>query len=196
MLGRRGALVLAIVNDSLVVAHPIAGGFTWTLASRLGQLLAKAESQFGPRDRSFTILGVEFRAGVPQLWFPGNCGHVIVQLGLPAMQEPNRAMFQLSHECVHLLDPAGGATNNLEEGVATYFGLEFMQSELGVNYSTGDPRYDAACTLVRTMLSVRGDAVKELRRLHGPLRSITARQILTVCSGINPSVAQQLASPF
>lgn len=188
--------MLAIVSDSLVVARPITGGFTWTLASRLGQMLRKAENQFGPRDKSFTIVGIEFRDGVPRVWFPGNCGHVVVQLGLTAMQDPNRAIFQLAHECVHLLDPASGTTNNLEEGVATHFSLEFMQSQLGVSYQTGDPKYDNACSLVRSLLAVRNDVVKELRRLHGPLRGITAQQISAVCSGLNSSIAQHLASPF
>jgi hypothetical protein len=150
------------VEENLIVAHPIAGGFTWTLASRLGSLLNEAECQYGPRNRNFTILGVEFREGVPQVWFPGNCGHVVVQLGLSAMQDPNIALFQLAHETVHLLDPEAGGTNNLEEGLATHFALGIMQS-LGVNYPTGDPRYNAACAFVRAMLTERPDAPKELR---------------------------------
>ena len=183
------------IDESLVVAHPVNGGFTWTLASRLGQFLVEAEYQFGLRNRSFTILGVEFRAGVPQVWFPGDCSNVVVQLGLPAMQEPNRAMFQLAHECVHLLDPAPGGTNNLEEGLATNFALEIMLS-LGVDYSTGDPKYDVAYALVRELLAERPATAKELRTLYGPWRSITDQQIAAACPGINPSLAQQLASLF
>jgi hypothetical protein len=99
---------LAIVNDALVVAHPIPNGFSWTMASRLGQMLGKVEATFGERDRTFTVLGIEFRDAVPQVWFPGNCGHIVIQLGLVAMQDSTRAMFQLAHECVHLLDPAPG----------------------------------------------------------------------------------------
>ncbi len=188
--------MLAIVSDNLVVAQPISGGFSWTLASRICQMITKAEAQFGARDRSFTVLGVEFRNGVPQVWFPGNCGHVVVQLGLSAMQDPNRALFQLAHECVHLLDPAPGATNNLEEGVATHFSLEFMQAELGLTYSTGDAKYDSACSLVRLLISTKSDSVRELRRLHGPLRGITTQQISGICPSLNAGTASQLANPF
>jgi hypothetical protein len=185
----------AEVDESLVVARPIAGGFTWTLASRLGALIVEVERQYGPRNRDFTILGVEFREGLPQLWFPGNCGHVIVQLGLLAMKDPNRALFQLAHECVHLLDPAAGGTNKLEEGLATHFALEVMQSQ-GVGYATGDPRHDAVCALVRSMLAGRPGAAKELRACCGPWKSVTSRQILAVCPGITPAVADLLVSPF
>lgn len=188
--------MLGIIEDSLIVARPITGGFSWTLASRLGQLLLRAEAQFGARDKSFSILGVEFQDATPKIWFPGNCGHVVVQLSLAAMQDPTRALFQLAHECVHLLDPAGGRTNNLEEGVATHYALEFAKTELGVAYSTGDQKYDRVCILARQMLSIRSDSVRELRRLCGPLRSITAANILEVCPGIALGFAQDLASPF
>jgi len=184
-----------VVDETLLVARPIDGGFTWTLASRLGDFLAQAERQLGPRNRTFTILGVEFREGVPKVWFPGNCGHVIVQLGVSAMQDSNRALFQLAHECVHLLDPSPGGTNKLEEGLATHFALEVMQS-LGVNYSTGDPKYDAACALVGEMLTGLPDAGRELRARYGPWKFITAQQIGEECSRILPELAQDLASAF
>jgi hypothetical protein len=47
-------------------------GFTWTLASRLGEMLHIAEEMFGPRDMQFTILGVDFKEGIPQTWYPGS----------------------------------------------------------------------------------------------------------------------------
>jgi hypothetical protein len=188
--------MLTIVTDQLLVARPITGGFSWTLPSRLGQMLARAEAQFGQRNQSFTILGIEFRDGGPQVWFPGNRDHVVVQLSLSAMQDLNRAMFQLAHECFHLLDPAAGGSNVLDEGVATHFSLEFMQSEFRLQYPTGDPKYDRACALVRRMLSLRGDSARELRRLHGPLRHITAPQIMTICPGLDSQFAQQLIEPF
>src|SRR5580700_8302970 len=111
------------------------------------------------------------------------------------MQDPNRALFQLAHECVHLLDPGAGGANNLEEGLATHFSLDFMQS-IGVNFTTSGPKYDAACALVRQMLTGRADAARELRSRYGPWRFTTDEQILAVCAGITPSVARLLAGPF
>jgi hypothetical protein len=188
--------VLTIISDTLVVAHPIPNGFSWTLASRLGQMLSKVETSFGQRDRTFTILGIEFHDGVPQLWFPGNCGHVVIQLGLTAMQDPSRAMFQLAHERVHLLDPAPGGTNNLEEGIATQFSLDFLQTECGVRYQTGDVRYDNAVSLVRSLVSAKTDAPRELRRKNGPWRGVSTEQIAALCPTLDHSIAEQLALSF
>lgn len=107
---------MATVHDKLIVARPLEGGFTWTLASRLGQMLRDVETLFGPRNPKFTILGIEFREGQPMIWFPGDCGHIVIQLGTSAMMDHDRALFQLAHECVHLLDPVKEA-NTLEEAL-------------------------------------------------------------------------------
>jgi hypothetical protein len=187
---------LAILSDDLIVAYPLPNGFTWTLASRLGQMLTKVELQFGQRNRSFTVLGIEFRDGVSQLWFPGNCGHVVIQLGLAAMQDPIRAKFQLAHECVHLLDPAPGGTNNLEEGIATQFSLDFLEAEFGIRYQTGNPKYDNACNLIRSLRAAKGDAAKELRRLHGTWRGISKQEIMAMCPSLDVEIADQLAATF
>jgi hypothetical protein len=187
--------MMAIIDDSLIYVRPIPNGFTYSLASRLGHMIAVAEQQFGPRDKSFTVLGVEFREGVPQSWFPGNCGHVVIQLGREAMQDTNRALFQLAHECVHLLDPHAGGTNKLEEGVAARFALNYMKS-IGVVYRNGDQRYDDPCALVDTVLGISADAIKSLRQSDGPLRNIRVEQIRQAFPNLNQQVATELAAPF
>ena len=50
------------IDSDLLVAQrlPDGSGYTWTLASRLGEMLHMAEELFGPRDCSYTILGIEF----------------------------------------------------------------------------------------------------------------------------------------
>ncbi len=127
--------MLTIIAGDLMVAHPLQPiGFTFTLSSRLGQMLQKAEELYGERDKSFTILGIEFKEGVPQIWFPGNCGNVIIQLGLRAMQDVNQALFQLAHECVHLLNPHAGNGNMLEEGLAVLFSVEFMRDSINIPF--------------------------------------------------------------
>src|SRR5688572_13854180 len=70
------------VERSLVVTTPLKAesGFTWTLASRMGRLLAEAEDEFGPRDPAYTPLGVEFEETGPRVWYPGSRKHVIIQL--------------------------------------------------------------------------------------------------------------------
>jgi hypothetical protein len=189
--------VLAIIDAGLVMARPLQpSGYTYTLASRLGQMLHQAEVEYGQRDRSYTLLGVEFRDGVPQVWFPENRKDVVVQLGLGAMQDPVIALFQLAHEVIHLLDPRPGAANYLEEGVAADFQQRFIRSVVGHELPSGDPNYDRARALLHQFTTLAPNAVRSLRQTHGPMRSVTEQQIVAAVPGVTPDLASQLASPF
>lgn len=75
-------------------------------------------------DYSYTILGTEFISAEPQIWYPGGerTKHIVVQLTLSAKDNMYDACYEMAHETIHLLAPTGGKnSNNLEEGVATYF---------------------------------------------------------------------------
>src|SRR5437763_957372 len=110
------------VADELLLSVKYPNGVnSYTLTTRLGQMLREAEARYGPRDQSFTILGVEFFVNGPLIWFPDDPKHVVVQLAAPSLAEPQRAYYQLAQEIVHLLDPCVGMANNLEEGIATDF---------------------------------------------------------------------------
>jgi hypothetical protein len=72
MIVLHSCLVLADPITCNLLANKFEGGFGWTLTSRLGDTLKLAESVYGKRDESWTILGVEFSSsGPPQLWYPG-----------------------------------------------------------------------------------------------------------------------------
>src|SRR5689334_1795982 len=58
---------MAQIEDWALIAQPLRVGFTWTLVSRLGEMLKEIEGLLGKRDQSFTILGIEFQAEGPQL---------------------------------------------------------------------------------------------------------------------------------
>jgi hypothetical protein len=125
----RGAELVQSLAPELFFATPIPNGYTWTLASRLGDMLSLAEELLGPRDPKYTILGVEIGPDIPRLWYPGNRHNVIVQLAPSAATNMARACYQLAHETVHLLAPnGGGPATNLEEAVACYFAGYFMKS--------------------------------------------------------------------
>jgi len=187
--------MMAIVDDSLVLARPIPNGYSFTLASRIYEILQKVENELGIRDKSYTFLGVEFREGVPQIWFPGNSDYVIIQLGSEAMQQPFLALYHLAHECVHLLDPHPGGTNVLEEGTATRFAHDYI-AQLGHHIGTGDKRYDDAHHLVEKLLRKRPNALKELRKVHGPLRSIKADHIRSISPDLEDQIIEDLAKKF
>jgi hypothetical protein len=70
------------------------GGYSWTLTSQLGELLAEAERRFGLRDTTWTPLGIEFCGEIPHLWYPGNRRQVSIILTDLARQEALHAEDQ------------------------------------------------------------------------------------------------------
>lgn len=189
---------MATVKDSLIIANPLPSGdgYTWTLASRLGEMIAYIEAQFGERDRSKTILGIEFCDSGPQTWFPGNRGHIVIQLGLSAKEDPVQALFQLAHESVHLLDPVVfGFATVLEEGLATHFSLQYIK-QFHSNYTTSDQKYAAAARLVAQLLDIDPMVIKDLRSKGIKISQISASQLVAVCPQLPKSVALALSTPF
>jgi hypothetical protein len=198
------------VEKSLVVSTPLKSesGFTWTLASRMGRMLAEAEEQFGPRDPAYTPLGVEFEKTGPRVWYPGSRKHVIIQLSTECLTEPDRAMYQLAHEVVHLIAPTGGEhASNLEEGLATDFAVRFMKREFKQDWAPRPPekgekpkntseRYAAAREAAATLLALRPDAVKVIREKQPSLSKVTKAQILEVCPTCPADVAEFLVAKF
>ena len=128
------------INSDLFITEPLPNGrWTYTLASRLSDMLYLAEDLFGSRDPSYTPLGIELASNGPRIWYAGDCKenrkHIIIRLNLNVATDMLRACYQLAHETVHLLAPEGvrtqcGITNNLEEGVATYFSTYYMEKNM------------------------------------------------------------------
>src|SRR5512133_1556486 len=83
------------------------GGYTWTLTTKLGALLSEAEALYGPRDPSWTPIGIEFSEDGPKIWYPGNRRHISIMLSDKCRTDLKRAQFQLAHEAIHLLAPTG-----------------------------------------------------------------------------------------
>lgn len=169
------------VNSELLVTQrlPDSSGYTWTLASRLGEMLQMAEELFGQRDISYTILGVEFIVGIPQIWYPGNCKHVVIQLNQYAATDMLQACYQMAHETVHLLSPTGGnSANNFEEGVACYFAAYYLKNKL--NASNWEPTlqsYKQALALITPRLDEDIYCVRRLREHQPSFSEISDKQI-------------------
>jgi hypothetical protein len=54
------------IEEELIIAkRRLDGSYNFTVATRLGEILDIVESRFGPRDKSFTVLGAEFYDGPP-----------------------------------------------------------------------------------------------------------------------------------
>lgn len=188
---------MVAVRDSLLVAIPIPGGFSWTLASRLGAILSEAELRFGSRDRSFTILGVEFREGVPQIWFPGDRKDIVIQLGTICLDDEPRAVFQLAHECVHVLSPVlSGTASVIEEGVATFFAMERVQQDCGVPIVPAEQAYQRAAQLARGLMALDPGGVRRLRDIEPSLSRVTADQLRLVYPTLSDVDAAALSGRF
>lgn len=186
-------------KDSAIgfVCSEIPGGWTWTLTSRLGRLLNIAEERYGPRDKSYTPLGVEFGGDGPGLWYPGNRGNVSIRLGRSAAHDPSQAFFQLAHEVIHLLSPSGGRHAPVfEEGLATAFADEQAEAQ-GLNWSTGSPRYLAAKKLAVRLLTFRADAVMDIRATEPSFRLWTPDLIERAAPGLySADELRTLCEPF
>lgn len=191
---------MATVYDNLIIARACPPGsgytYTWTLASRAGEILRLVEERYGPRDHSFTFLGTEFTETGPRCWFSGNCRHVVIQLSTSAMNDEVRALYQLSHECVHLLDPvAFGLASVFEEGVATLLSLEYAR-RLCPAYSPSDAKYDAAARLAKQALMISPSAIRHLRGKGIRFSAFTQTQIESSCPGLSPQSCRVLCTNF
>jgi len=197
-------------SPSLTLAKPCnpdaSCAFTWTLASRMGHILRFAEARYGTRDRNWTLLGVEFTSrSTPQVWYPTFDGvgeTIIIQLSRSAATDETRALFQLSHEVVHLLSPAGpGAQASvLEEGLATLTSLDYLAAiDMPVSPDYIDaPRYERAYRAV-ARLAERPDfesGIRRLRRQKGTLSAIDPIDLQRVWPGLSGQEARVLAAGF
>jgi hypothetical protein len=170
---------------------------TFTLTTYLGRFLREAEELAGPRDRSWTILGVEFfgeerEGAVPHTWYPGNCGNIAVRLTRDVAKNPPRAIYQLAHEVVHLISPSGAPSQapNLEEGFASIFAAEQC-----ANYRCDIGKlYRAAHQDVTALFAMNRFAIREIRSLEPRLWMVTPEIIASAVPGIDTQLAARLCS--
>lgn len=169
------------IETAMLDSHYIAAsrsendGYTWTLVSRLGAMLSEIEGLYGRRDMSWTPIGVEFGPECPQLWFPGNCKHIAIQLAPNARWDNVLACYQLAHECVHLLAPDGhSGAPVLEEGLATVFAEDFVARNFNRSGLTQLQSYVDAASKVRQLLALDPEAIKSLRNVEPCFKKMTA----------------------
>lgn len=183
--------------------QPASDSWSMTLATYASRFIQEMERRYGERDRRWTYVGVAFHDDVPQLWFPGSREipprmHIAISLGRLAFSRRENAVYQLAHECVHLLTPVvGGGAPVIEEGLATVFSEDML--EFWCNYPdkqalTQDPRYMSAAASVRQLLVLEPDAIRQLRRIEPAFEHMTAETFSR--AGLNvpmPLVATLLA---
>ncbi|MBA3867566.1 MAG: hypothetical protein H0X30_00275 [Anaerolineae bacterium] len=191
-----------IALNQFVTSHlPDGGGYTWTLASRLGQILQMAQERFGQRDLYYTILGVEFIDGIPQVWYPGSHSgrkDIIIQLSLECLADPMRSCYQLAHESIHLLSPTGGkAATVLEEGLATYFSAYYMREKMAApDWHSNMKCYAEAQAMTEALLKIDPDAIKKLRVEQPTISAMSADLLLRFYPALGVDLAERLTTRF
>ena len=92
-------------------------------------LLGYLEQRVGARDTSYKIEKTMYRDYGPMTYYP--CGYSVKVINIKLTQDtlryPQKKLFQVSHEVVHLLDPVKGMASNLEEGFATWFSVHICE---------------------------------------------------------------------
>lgn len=172
------------MDESLIVASEIPHGYTWTLASRLGDILTDAEKFYGKRNKDFTVLGIEFCETGPRIWYPKSKDNIVIQLSLEALQSEKKAIYQLAHECIHLLSPSGKCNANvLEEGLAVYHSWYFVEKVFQANGKemTGSAKYLEAGLLVEKILKLVPGFFLKLRSFRENLWEVTEADIHYLC---------------
>ena len=181
-----------------------------TLPEYASQFLADIEHRFGPRDRSFALVGIDIDktpSNVPRTWFPDSgiapddaqrrSRHVVIRLGPAAITDLACARWQLAHECFHLLDPWNPKvdrrpTNMLEEGLATWY-----QNNSVPEAEFHEDLYSTAEDLVRPLVDELPHAIKRIRQERGLRIGEIPPDILKVyCSGMSEETAWKLCQPF
>ena len=181
-----------------------------TLPEYASRFLADIEHCFGPRDRSFTLVGIDIDRtpdNPPQLWFPDSgiatddaerrSRHIVIRLGPAALTDLTRARWQLAHECFHLLNPwnlkvDGRPTNMLEEGLAAWY-----QNTRVPEAEWHEGPYGAAEALVESLMGELPSAVKRIRQERGlRIGEFTPDVLRDCCPGFDEETLHRLCQPF
>ncbi len=192
--------------SSQILANRTDVGFTWTVVSRLSEILKNAEQRYGKRDLSWTLLGVEFsNLKHPEIWYPfvsDGRKHIIIQLTKTASKNEKEALFQLSHEVIHLLSPAGlEGSSVFEEGLATYFSIINLQKlnyDINQDYIS-EKKYQQAYQLVADLYKNFDQTeakIKQLRHQTKKISDITPEQFTKAFPGLSKKYAILLAKKY
>ena len=184
------------INSDLLV--PDGKDHTGTLAYQLSKMLHMVEELFGPRDYSYTILDIEFASDGPQIWYPRNHRHIIVQLNVSTATDMPKAYYQMAHETIHLLAPTRLCDVTVfEEGVACYFAAYYMKEEWNdYSWSPGDPKYEYALALIKPRLDEDIKCVGRLRARQPSFQKMTKEEIEGEFPDLCPDKVKLLVSPF
>lgn len=185
---------------STIIAKPISGGYSFTLTSKFGDILNQAEYLYGKRDQSFTILGLEFMdSSNPQIWYPQNCKHIVIQLNSKCLHDFNEGIFELAHETIHCLSPSEGKfpATVLEEGIATFFSINYTKKGGYGDFSNiPNPKYKNAFDKFSQFINYDNLIIKKVREVQPVISLIKYTDILKINNNVPEELAKKLTEQF
>jgi hypothetical protein len=162
-------------------------------------ILMTAEEKYGKRDKSYTVLRIDFTdQEVPHIWYPDDCKNVVIRITENCKKDMNQAVFQIAHETIHCLCPTKKDTANiLEEGLANLFSIEYCrENNHGSDWKATNQAYTDASNMVEALLEIDKDIIKKLRVIEPTISDITKEIILRVNSEISEGLANDLTKMF
>lgn len=167
------------------------------LKRKASALLSKAEAWYGKRDTTWTFTEVTFSPKGPHLYYPpGKDKLVEIQLMTGAVGD--QALYQLSHEIVHLLAPVRQPpATMLEEGLAVKFSLDApIYSNRAYKIAALEDlkttvNYGDAYNLVTELLASVPNAIKKLRSKE-PNFFVMTPDFIIEALGVNADLATHL----
>jgi hypothetical protein len=162
-----------------------------TVATLISLALLEAETLFGERDRTWTFVGYEFHGSVPRTIRDIDRRHVRMRLTSEAHDYLNTAACEIAHEVIHLLSPVDWA-NNLEEGIAVWFGQSFYARHWRCYWRQSLGHYTDARRAFLKVWQTHPNFVRDLRNLNTSISAVTPEMLTQVAPSINEELARFL----
>jgi hypothetical protein len=171
-------------------------------------LVDDIERLIGPRltDHAYEFTGIYFASTHPRMEYrEDGFKHLTrIRLASGSSKDPGSALWQLAHECVHLITPAPKGSTILEEGVACWYQERWVDKIPQVfpkwvktrRNSGYFPSYDEAYSLVDALMTKDADIVKRLRFNEPVISKISADLLTQEAPWLNKAVAHKLAKQF
>ncbi|MEA3053726.1 MAG: hypothetical protein QOG72_2629 [Sphingomonadales bacterium] len=192
-----------MTNEEIIEGLTAAGLFALSgpaeISTMFFEMLADAESRYGPRDTSWVFGGINFTSSAagPAIRVPRDERKIAVLcLTVDAFHDDAIRRWQLAHEIIHLLGPGlPEITTVFEEGLASY-----EQYRTSVRGYTGvglfSANYQGAFDLVRPLVEAHANGVRALRAEFSQLSPLQPDWIMKHFPGTEEERAMRLAQTF
>jgi hypothetical protein len=166
------------------------------------------ERLVGPRltDKHYEFEGIYYASSHARMEFSEERGNHFTKIRLSAgsSKDPGGAIWQLAHECVHLITPSWVGSTVLEEGIACWYQERWVDKIPQVFpdwYKNGRskgrfPSYDEAWDLVNKLVAPDQDVIKRLRAAQPVISKIGIKLLNQEAPWLEREVARKLASRF